>query len=189
MHDASTAIRMDPAELNEAERRLLEKLRRRELVARDVNLLHNQRLTIGDRVADRVAATMGSWKFIILQSLALAVWVALNVVAWIAHWDPYPFILLNLALSFQAAYAAPIIMMSQRRLAAKDRLAAEHDYTVNVDAETAIEELHRKLDLLRQTQWEELLELQRRQLHLLDRLATSQGKSSPVSTPITPKDL
>lgn len=159
------------AELDERERRLLEKLHRREMVVRNVNVVYDKQLTLGDRVADRVAATVGSWRFIISQSVILAIWIALNVVAWLAHWDPYPFILLNLALSFQAAYAAPIIMMSQKRLAAKDRLAAEHDYEVNIIAETGIEELHRKLDALRQAQWEELLELQRRQLALLERLA------------------
>lgn len=125
------------AELDERERRLLEKLHQREMVVRNVNVEYDRQLTLGDKVADRVAATVGSWRFIIIQSLLLATWIALNAVAWIAHWDPYPFILLNLTLSFQAAYAAPISMMSQKRLAAKDRLAAEHDYAVNVTAETA----------------------------------------------------
>lgn len=156
---------MKLADLDDRERRLLEKLHRREMVVRNVNVVYDKQLTVGDKVADRVAATVGSWRFIISQSVILAIWIA--------HWDPYPFILLNLALSFQAAYAAPIIMMSQKRLAAKDRLAAEHDYEVNVTAETGIEELHRKLDGLRQAQWEELLELQRRQLALLERLAAS----------------
>lgn len=173
MNNTLADARMKLAELDERERRLLEKLQRREMVAHNVNVIYDKQLTVGDRVADRVAATVGSWRFIIIQSLTLAIWIVLNVVAWIAHWDPYPFILLNLALSFQAAYAAPIIMMSQKRLAAKDRLAAEHDYEVNVTAETGIEELHHKLDALRQAQWEELLELQRRQLGLLERLAAA----------------
>src|SRR5207245_6587754 len=96
---------------------------------------YQERLTLGQRVADAVAATMGSWRFIIVQSVLLSIWVTVNALAWIHHWDPYPFILLNLALSFQAAYAAPIIMMSQNRQAEKDRLMAEQDYLVNTKAE------------------------------------------------------
>src|SRR5262245_15452399 len=95
--------------------------------------------TIGARIADRVAETVGSWRFIIVQSCILALWIAMNVVAIINHWDPYPFILLNLILSFQAAYTAPIIMMSQNRQADIDRRQAEHDYKVNVKAELEIE--------------------------------------------------
>jgi uncharacterized membrane protein len=95
--------------------------------------------TLGDRVADTVAAGMGSWPFIIIQSVLLAVWIVLNVTAWLSHWDPYPFILLNLALSFQAAYAAPFIMMSQNRQAAVDRAAAQSDYQINAKAELEIE--------------------------------------------------
>ena len=107
-------------------------------------------LTTGQRVADVVAATMGSWRFIILQSCILLIWIALNITAWIQHWDPYPFILLNLALSFQAAYAAPFIMMSQNRQQDIDRGRAESDYRINVKAELEIESLHQKMDLLRE---------------------------------------
>jgi uncharacterized membrane protein len=88
---------------------------------RNVNELAEAQSTLGHRVADRVATTMGNWPFLIVQSLLLAGWVVLNLVAWLRHWDPYPFIFLNLALSMQAAYAAPIIMMSQNRQAEKDR--------------------------------------------------------------------
>ncbi|MBS0254233.1 MAG: DUF1003 domain-containing protein [Proteobacteria bacterium] len=107
-------------------------------------------LTLGQRIADRVAATMGSWRFIIIQSVLLTAWVVLNITAWVKAWDPYPFILLNLALSFQAAYAAPIIMMSQNRQGDIDRKAAENDYKVNIKAELEIELLHQKLDSLRE---------------------------------------
>src|SRR5713101_7684290 len=86
-----------------------------------VNIKHHGDLTLGQHVADVIAATVGSWRFIIIQSILLAAWLILNVVGWINHWDPYPFILLNLALSFQAAYSAPIIMMSQNRASARDR--------------------------------------------------------------------
>jgi uncharacterized membrane protein len=110
----------------------------------------------GDRVSDSVAAMVGSWPFIIIQSILLVVWMALNVTAYIQQWDPYPFILLNLVLSFQAAYAAPIIMMSQNRQAAIDRNEAKHDYDINIKAELEIELLHQKIDLLRETEIQEL---------------------------------
>lgn len=106
-------------------------------------------LTPGQRIADAVAATMGSWRFIIIQTTILVLWIALNITAWINHWDPYPFILLNLALSFQAAYAAPFIMMSQNRQQDVDRAQAADDFRINVKAELEIELLHQKLDELR----------------------------------------
>ena len=107
-------------------------------VSRNVNELADEQLTLGQRIADKFASTMGSWRFIIAQSCFLAVWVLVNLIAWVNHWDPYPFILLNLVLSFQAAYATPIIMMSQNRQADKDRLAAEIDHQVNAKAELEI---------------------------------------------------
>ena len=110
------------------------------------------RLTRGQRIADTVAATMGSWRFIIIQTTVLFLWVALNVTAYIEHWDPYPFILLNLMLSFQAAYAAPFIMMSQNRQQDIDRKKAEADFRINIKAELEIELLHEKLDELRDKQ-------------------------------------
>jgi len=103
----------------------------------------------GQKVADAVASGMGSWRFIIIQSTLLLIWIVLNVTAWVQAWDPYPFILLNLALSFQAAYAAPFIMMSQNRQSEIDRKRAVEDYDVNVKAELEIELLHEKMDLLR----------------------------------------
>ena len=139
-------------ELHDAEQKLLEELRilRRSLrIRRDPQIVE---ITTGQRIADKVAATMGSWKFIIIQSAILLVWIALNVTAYVQRWDPYPFILLNLALSFQAAYAAPFIMMSQNRQQDIDRRAAENDYKINVKAELEIELLHQKLDQLRETE-------------------------------------
>jgi uncharacterized membrane protein len=113
---------------------------------RNVNREHDQSLTAGEKVADRFAEVMGSWTFIIIQSLILSAWIVLNVIAYIQHWDPYPFILLNLALSFQAAYAAPIIMMSQNRQADKDRMAAEQDYEVNMKAEHEVKAIMQHLE-------------------------------------------
>jgi uncharacterized membrane protein len=108
-----------------------------------------QAITVGDRCADVVAATMGSWKFIIIQSVILVAWIVWNEVSG-RRFDPYPFILLNLALSFQAAYAAPIIMMSQNRQSDIDRNRAIEDYDVNRKAELEIETLHQKIDLLKE---------------------------------------
>jgi uncharacterized membrane protein len=112
----------------------------------NVNRAHAEQLTRGELIADGFAETMGSWSFIIVQSVLLAIWVGLNLAAYFRHWDPYPFILLNLALSFQAAYAAPIIMMSQNRQAAKDRLMAEHDYEINLKAEEEVKAIMRHLE-------------------------------------------
>ena len=112
----------------------------------NVNQALVEALTQGQRVADSLARVMGSWTFIIVQSIILVAWIAVNIAAWVRHWDPYPFILLNLALSFQAAYAAPIIMMSQNRLAAKDRLMAEQDYLVNSKAEEEVKAIMQHLE-------------------------------------------
>ncbi len=112
----------------------------------NVNLAHAEALTPGQRIADGFAVIMGSWTFIIVQSALLIAWIIVNVLAWVRHWDPYPFILLNLALSFQAAYAAPIIMMSQNRQAAKDRLMAEQDYQVNTKAEEEVKSIMHHLE-------------------------------------------
>lgn len=121
--------------------------------------IKKDQLGFGDRVSDAVSELVGSWRFIIIQSVILAFWIILNVVAWIAHWDPYPFILLNLILSFQAAFTAPIIMMSQNRQNAIDRQKAEHDYHVNIKAELEIEALHAKIDLMRETEIRKLIDI------------------------------
>ena len=159
------------AHLRDMEARLVEAVRRKR-VGRDVNQLHDESLTFGQRMADHVAAQMGSWRFIIVQTVLLIAWIALNVseVLWKA-WDPYPFILLNLALSFQAAYSSPIIMMSQNRQAAKDRLGAELDLQTDLKAETLIEELHGNVEDLRLAKWESLLAIQQRQIELLQDVA------------------
>jgi uncharacterized membrane protein len=112
----------------------------------NINQIHADELSTGQRIADQLATVMGSWAFIIVQSVLLAFWICLNVIAYIHHWDPYRFILLNLALSFQAAYAAPIIMMSQNRQAAKDRLMAEQDYVVNIKAEDEVKSIMKHLE-------------------------------------------
>jgi len=124
--------------------------------------------TRGQRLADAVARTIGSWRFIAIQSSAIALWIGGNI--WVGHssWDPYPFILLNLLLSFQAAYTAPAIMMSQNRQSELDRRHAESDYEINIKAELEIELLHDKIDLLKE---QELLILTQAVQDLSARLA------------------
>ena len=139
-----------PHDLHESEMALLGELRKLRRSLRQKRPPGDDDLTVGQRIADNVAGGMGSWRFIIIQTTLLAIWVVLNITAWIKAWDPYPFILLNLALSFQAAYAAPIIMMAQNRQQDIDRKAAENDYKINVKAELEIELLHQKLDQLRE---------------------------------------
>lgn len=112
----------------------------------NINDISSEKLTIGQKVADVVAATMGSWRFIITQSIVLAAWILLNVLFPIFAWDKYPFILLNLALSFQAAYAAPFIMISQNRQAEKDRLTAQNDYIMDTKGEEEIRHIMQHLD-------------------------------------------
>jgi uncharacterized membrane protein len=148
--------------------------------ARDVNELHDASLTVGQRIADGVAATMGSWPFILVQSALLAAWIALNVTEMVFRaWDPYPFILLNLMLSFQAAYAAPFIMMSQNRQSAKDRLHAELDLQTNLKAEALIEELHGGMDDLRMQKWRDLLTIQQQQIEMLRTILSRAGAPAP----------
>ena len=145
------------ADIHDAELKILAELRleRRKLRQKWASKSPDD-LTAGQKIADSVAATMGSWRFIIIQSTILILWIALNVTAYIRHWDPYPFILLNLALSCQAAYAAPFIMMSQNRQQEIDRKEAESDYHVNVKAELEIELLHEKIDALREREVSQL---------------------------------
>jgi uncharacterized membrane protein len=146
---------------------------------KDVNREHDRSLTAGERTADLVAETIGSWWFIIIQSIILGAWIILNVVAYIQHWDPYPFILLNLALSFQAAYAAPIIMMSQNRQADKDRLMAQHDYEINLKAEHEVKSIMRHLEQQDEIMIDILRRLEAQHRVLLDRMAvTAQGSDA-----------
>jgi uncharacterized membrane protein len=135
-----------------------------EIMQKNWHARHKAQLTFGQRVADAVAAMMGSWTFIIVQSVILTLWIALNVIAWINHWDPYPFILLNLALSFEAAYAAPFIMISQNRQAERDRHQAEEDFRTNIEAERRIEDLQRSLAAIEVNKLDRIIELLEKRL-------------------------
>lgn len=162
--------------LSEEERAIVQRFINRGRTARNVAREFEEHLTLGQHIADRVAETMGSWRFIIIQSLLLAAWVALNLAAVINHWDPYPFILLNLALSFQAAYAAPIIMMSQNRQADKDRMQSKNDYEVDMKAEMEIMQLHEKFNELRDSYWADLVRMQQQQIEMLERIISDGCK-------------
>lgn len=118
--------------------------------------LKNSQISRGERISDVVTAIVGSWRFIIVQSSLLTLWILLNILGWIKHWDEYPFILLNLALSFQAAYATPFILMSQNRQSEIDRDKAKQDLDIDMKAEMEIESLHEKIDSLRDREIAEL---------------------------------
>ena len=134
-------------------------------------------LPLGAMLADGVAATVGSWHFILVQTGLIAAWITGNAVFGGGAWDPYPFILLNLLLSFQAAYTAPIIMMSQNRLADIDRDRAMADYQVNIRAEAEIALLHEKIDLLRERELMEMIGLLKAALARID---TLEGRGTPA---------
>jgi uncharacterized membrane protein len=151
----------------------------RQRVSRDPNQVFEDRITLGERVADRVALFGGSWTFIGLFGIVLVGWMSLNG-EMARPFDPFPFILLNLVLSCLAALQAPVIMMSQNRQAAKDRSDARTDYEVNVRAEMEIMALHAKLDLLRKQEWSRLVSLIERQQQTLEHV---QGRLDALRVP------
>jgi uncharacterized membrane protein len=170
-------------QLSDRERRVVAWLAKRAQISRNVNHAFEEHRTFGDRLADRVAMFGGSWTFICLFLATLVIWVALNSIILVrgaGAFDPYPYIFLNLILSMLAALQAPIIMMSQNRQAARDRVAAGLDYEINLKAEIEIMELHEKLDQIRSTHLTDLLHAQQEQFLLLSRLV-SMGNGAPGS--------
>ncbi len=150
---------------------MVESLARHETLAQDVEAQFQKKLSLGERLADRIADFGGSWTFILLFGGVILVWVLINTIFLLGRpFDPYPFILLNLFLSCLAAVQAPVIMMSQNRQEARDRLRSENDYRVNLKAELEIRHLHEKLDHLLQHQWERLMEIQQIQIELMNEL-------------------
>jgi uncharacterized membrane protein len=157
----------------ESEQRVIERLTQRLHISRDTNRVFDESLTVGQRLADKIAVFGGSWTFILLFLSLLLGWIVLNTVILTqlsTPFDPYPYIFLNLILSMLAALQAPVIMMSQNRYAAKDRVAATHDYEVNLKSELEILALHQKIDTLREQQWTELVAMQQEQIRLLTAL-------------------
>jgi len=159
--------------LTKREQDMIRRILQRSHVSRNINKDFDEQLTFGQRLADRVASFGGSWTFILIFGAILIFWVVLNSVVLARYnqaFDPYPYILLNLFLSMLASIQAPIIMMSQNRQAAKDRLDAAHDYEINLKAELEIASLHAKMDELREKQWADLVAMQQEQINLLMKL-------------------
>ena len=168
-------------ELSTLEEQVVRSLKENELLSKNINIEFDQKLTFGERLADRIADFGGSWDFIVIFVGVLLLWVAANSVILIWRpFDPYPFILLNLVLSGLAAIQAPIIMMSQNRQEAKDRFRSEHDYSINLKAELEIRHLHEKIDHLLKNQWQRLLEIQEIQMELMEVLAHKTPRGSSV---------
>jgi len=172
-------VEASSGELSALSASIEQNLRDLDLQSRNLNAEFDRKLTTGERVADRVAEFGGSWVFIGFFGAVLFVWIVLNAGLLLRHpFDPFPFILLNLILSCVAALQAPVIMMSQNRQEAKDRLRAEHDYRVNLRAELEIRHLHTKLDYLLAHQFQRLLEVQEVQVELMEELR--QTRSAPA---------
>ncbi len=162
--------------LSESEKRVLKYITDKEILSHNTHEEFSKELTFGEKVADKVASFGGSWPFIGIFALILILWIGGNTMMLLAFhkkpFDPYPFILLNLFLSMLAAIQAPVIMMSQNRQSAHDRIDAKHDYEVNLKAELEIMTLHQKLDELREQKWAELIELQQQQIKMLSDINT-----------------
>lgn len=164
-------LETEKGELSALEEEVIKSLRDQELLSENLNTEFESKLTFGERVADSVAKFGGSWRFIISFGVFLMLWMIINSSVLLRRlFDPYPFILLNLILSCLAAIQAPIIMMSQNRQEAKDRLRSEHDYRVNLKAELEIRHLHAKMDQLLTHQWSRLLQIQQIQVELMEEI-------------------
>jgi uncharacterized membrane protein len=169
----------DGDKLTDLEQEVLQSIKDQELLSSSMDEDDEQPMPFGDRIADKVASFGGSWKFIITFFTLLFGWIVLNsIVLFKTNFDPYPFILLNLILSCIAAIQAPIIMMSQNRQEAKDRKRAEHDYKVNLKAELEVRLLHEKMDYLLTRQWQRLMELQKMQMDMLDKINNQETKGN-----------
>jgi uncharacterized membrane protein len=170
-------------EVLDLEKGIEKSLQEEELVARDINKEFQGNLTLGERLADRLADFGGSWTFISIFMFVLVIWMGINT--WILlekPFDPYPYILLNLVLSCLAAIQAPVIMMSQNRQEAKDRLRSEHDYQINMKAEIEIRKLHEKIDHLLMHQWQRLMEIQQLQMGLMEEISQTSARGDKPDT-------
>ena len=170
-------LESEKGELTALDREVIESLQRHETLSSNVDAEFEQDLTLGAKMADKLATFGGSWTFLIIFASILFIWIGLNSFLLLKKpFDPYPFILLNLVLSCLAAIQAPVIMMSQNRQEAKDRLRSQHDYQVNLKAELEIRHLHDKIDHLLSHQWERLVEIQQIQIELLSELTRIRDK-------------
>jgi uncharacterized membrane protein len=165
-------LESEKGDLTSLEQEVLHSLREHETLAKDVDTEFEHEWSLGERLADRIAAFGGSWTFLICFGAFLVLWIGVNsFILYARPPDPYPYILLNLILSCIAAIQAPVIMMSQNRQEAKDRLRSQHDYQVNLKAELEIRHLHEKVDHLLSHQWERLAQIQEIQLELLSEIS------------------
>jgi uncharacterized membrane protein len=159
-------------ELSALDQEVVESLQQHEILSSDLEKQFEKKLTFGERLSDQIAEFGGSWKFLITFGVVIIVWIGANVVLLATRaFDPYPFILLNLILSCLAAVQAPVIMMSQNRAEARDRLRGENDYKVNLKAELEIRHLHEKIDHLLSRQYNRLFEIQQIQIELLEEIS------------------
>jgi uncharacterized membrane protein len=176
---AEKLFKSEYEKLTEQERHVAHHITERTPISENVIQDYSEQLTLGQKMADKVASFGGSWVFISIFACVMVIWIILNSFILIklnSSFDPYPYILLNLVLSMLAAIQAPIILMSQNRQAYKDRLSVEHDYEVNLKAELEIIALHEKLDSLKQEQWKGLISIQEEQLRLLGQLVEDLKK-------------
>jgi uncharacterized membrane protein len=177
-HYVAQIVEQEAGEISALEREVLEAVREHELLAENPERDFQEQRSLADRAADRIAAFGGSWWFLSSFALFLASWVAVNSAALLTRpFDPYPYILLNLLLSTLAAVQAPLILMSQKRLEARDRLRAESDYKVNLKAELEVRLLGERVDRLMRHQWQRLLEIQQVQMDLMADLV--RGREGP----------
>jgi uncharacterized membrane protein len=164
-------LESEKGELSSLEHDVVRSLQEHELLSSNIDAEFEQKWSFGERLADKIASFGGSWIFLICFGVFLCIWIGMNSLVLLWHpLDPYPFIFLNLILSCLAAIQAPIIMMSQNRQEAKDRIRSQHDYQVNLKAELEIRHLHEKVDHLLSHQWERLVQIQELQLELLSEL-------------------
>ncbi|WP_237214651.1 DUF1003 domain-containing protein [Falsiroseomonas oryziterrae] len=168
-------LREEHGEFTELDRQVTESIAKQDTIAENIEAQFDERRTAGERLSDGLAAFGGSWAFLIVFAGVMAAWILVNQAEGEGAFDPYPFILLNLVLSTIAAIQAPIIMMSQNRQEAKDRMRSLNDYRVNLKAELEIRHLHEKLDHLIGRQWERLAEIQQLQIELMQEARRSKG--------------
>jgi uncharacterized membrane protein len=181
----SDLLRQERGELTALEQEVVQSLAAHDILAANVEQEIEQKRSLGDRLADHLATFGGSWAFLSSFAVVLAIWMTINGLRGPTAFDPFPFILLNLVLSCLAAVQAPIIMMSQRRQEAKDRVRSLNDYQVNLKAELEIRHLHEKIDHILTRQWDRLVEIQEVQIELLQELAERRppDNSAPRNTP------
>ncbi|UJW86721.1 DUF1003 domain-containing protein [Devosia sp. SL43] len=174
IHAAERFLGKGEKALTREERQVLEQAIGKKALSIDTSAAFDEKSSFGERLADRVASFGGSWTFLISFGVVLLAWVGLNLLLMHSAPDPYPFIFLNLLLSMLAAIQAPVIMMSQNRQAAKDRLVTAHDYECNLKAEIEIMALHDKVDQMRNDDLKQLIAKQQQQIDLLTRLVESR---------------